>query len=242
MAQAFLARPFSLLLVRCTCFAMAKTAAKPRAKCQLGQEVCTALMKLHVKDPTIDDGWMSESPQQACERYDAFLQSIIPLTDRLVMPVLKKSFMALFEGTWDFADMWAAKIMHCFSSTHRTSKCMVDGKRLEGAVASLAGAWKRKPSLSPSPSPSPPPCRVKFEAKREQGSSEAESAALLWATEVPQKQEQLPSPTLNPSSSSGMSEVDKAMSLWGSEHVKAERLEEKPKTQQVSVHCMHAPS
>ena len=69
--------------------------------------------------------------------------------------------------------------------------------------------------------------------------NEADSALDLWATPAPQiKQEQLP-PTLHPSSSSGMSELDKAMSLWGSAPV-PEQVENKKEAHEVALLCMHA--
>ena len=114
---------------------------------------------------------------------------------------------------------------------------MTDGSRLPDTVAEVAGAWKRKLSPSPSPSPSPPAGRVVVKAEQGLGvKSEANSALDLWATPGPQiKQEQLP--TLHPTS--GMSELDKAMSLWGSAPV-PEQLEIKKEAHKVALLCMHA--
>ena len=216
-----------------------------RSKCELSVADCTASIKQHVQDPTVDDTWMSETTEQLIVRYAPFLQDLLERTSRLNVWILKKAFMNQFEGTWDYADMWASKIMIAFKVSKETGRNMKDGSRLPEAVAEVAGAWKRKLSPSPSPSPSPPPGRSNVQkvlVKAEQGlgvKTEADSALDLWATPGPQiKQEQLP-PTLHPSSSSGMSELDKAMSLWGSAPV-PEKLEGKKEAQEVALLCMHA--
>ena len=215
-----------------------------RSKCTLSVADCTASIKQHVQDPIVDDAWMSETPEQLIVRYAPFLQDLLERTSRINVYILKKAFMNQFEGTWDFADMWGSKIMIAFQASKVTGKNMVDGSRLPEAVAEVAGAWKRKLSPSPSPSPSPPPGRSRFEkvlVKAEhvlEVKNEADSALDLWATPAPQiKQEQLP--TLHPSSSSGMSELDKAMSLWGSAPV-PEQVENKKEAHEVALLCMHA--
>ena len=212
-----------------------------RSKCELSVADCTASIKQHVPDPTVNDIWMSETPEQLIVRYAPFLQDLLERTSRLNVWILKKAFMNQFEGTWDYADMWASKIMIAFKASKETGRNMKDGSRLPEAVAGVAGAWKRK--LSPSPSPPAGRSNVqKALVKAEQGlevKTEADSALDLWGTPGPQiKQEQLP-PTLHPSSSSGMSELDKAMSLWGSAPV-PEKLEAKKEAQEVALLCMHA--
>ena len=124
-----------------------------RSKCTLSVADCTASIKQQVQDPTVDDVWMSETPEQLIVRYAPFLQDLLERTSRINVYILKKAFMNQFEGTWDFADMWGSKIMIAFQASKVTGKNMVDGSRLPEAVAEVAGAWKRK--LSPSPSPSP---------------------------------------------------------------------------------------
>lgn len=209
-----------------------------RSKCTLSVADCTASIKQHVQDPIVDDAWMSETPEQLIVRYAPFLQDLLERTSRINVYILKKAFMNQFEGTWDFADMWGSKIMIAFQASKVTGKNMVDGSRLPEAVAEVAGAWKRK--LSPSPSPSPSRFErvlVKAEGLLEV-KDEADAALDLWATPAPQiKQEQLP--TLHPSSSSGMSELDKAMSLWGSAPV-PEQVENKKEAHEVALLCMHA--
>jgi hypothetical protein len=209
-----------------------------RSKCTLSVADCTASIKQHVQDPIVDDAWMSETPEQLIVRYASFLKDLLERTERINVYILKKAFMNQFEGTWDFADMWGSKIMIAFQASKVTGKNMVDGSRLPEAVAEVAGAWKRK--LSPSPSPSPSRFErvlVKAEGLLEV-KDEADAALDLWATPAPQiKQEQLP--TLHPSSSSGMSELDKAMSLWGSAPV-PEQVENKKEAHEVALLCMHA--
>ena len=209
-----------------------------RSKCTLSVADCTASIKQHVQDPIVDDAWMSETPEQLIVRYAPFLQDLLERTSRINVYILKKAFMNQFEGTWDFADMWGSKIMIAFQTSRVTGKNMVDGSRLPEAVAEVAGAWKRK--LSPSPSPSPSRFErvlVKAEGLLEV-KDEADAALDLWATPAPQiKKEQLP--TLYPSSSSGMSELDKAMSSWGSAPV-PEQVENKKEAHEVALLCMHA--
>ena len=171
-------------------------------------------MKTHVKDPTIDDAWMMENTVQVIVRYNIFFQALLVLTNRLNLHVLKKSSMDVFGGTWDYADMWANKIMLAFSASVKTGKSIVDGSRFPDAVAAVAGAFKRR--MRPTPRPSPPACGAKDEmsVKAEQmvWGNEAESALRLWAMLAPAKQEQPPIPNFNPSSI-GMSELDRDMSM-----------------------------
>ena len=138
-----------------------------RAKVTITNEECTTLMKLHVVDPTVDDKCMTDNTDQIIVRYSVLLQALFAVTSRLNAYVLKRAFMALFEGTWDFADMWANKVLVAFKQLMSTGRAMSDGSRLPPEVVSAAVPFKRR--LSPTPSPSPPRLRVKVEKERSSG-------------------------------------------------------------------------
>ena len=196
---------------------------------------CVTHMKEHVGDPTTGDDWMSKDTDAITEHYSNFLQALAPLTDRLTMPVLKKAMMHLWECNIDYADLWASKLIKAFAAAKRTASRMHDGSRLQPGAKAVAVAMKEKYSPSPSPSPSPPACRVKTEPL----SSEVEQAVALWKGKTEVKQE-IPSPAFHysSSSSSGSSELAKAMAIWGT-NVKTE-LEEKQATAKAALHCMQS--
>ena len=109
-----------------------------RVKVTITNEECTTLMKLHVVDPTVDDKWVTDNTDQIIIRYSVLLQALSAVTNRLSAQVLKRAFMASFEGTWDFADMWANKVLVAFKQLMSTGRAMSDDSKLPPEVASAA--------------------------------------------------------------------------------------------------------